>query len=233
MKNTRLRVGLLLACSCGAFAQTDMRGHWMGTIETQGGARIGLEIDLDKNASGWIGTISIPLQNASGLPLDAVSFAGGKGTFRIKGAPGDPTFTGTLSADGQTMDGTFMQGPLSSPLKLNRMGDAKVEVPKASPVVAAQFVGRWEGSVDVGQTLHIVVTISNGSDGAHAVMTSPDQGNTQIPVAAVSQQGTKLMLDVKAIGGGYLGDLNSQGDEIRGTWTQVGNSIPLVLKKAK
>ena len=68
----------------------------------------------------------------SGIPLDAISFTSGKCTFRIKGGPGDPTFTGTLSADGKTLSGDFTQGPGTFPFKFTRTGDPKVEVPKAS-----------------------------------------------------------------------------------------------------
>lgn len=97
----------MVSCLAGAAllsAQNDMRGHWTGTLDTPVGS-LGVEFDLDTAAAGWIGSASIPMQNATGLPLDAISFTDGKGTFRIKGAPGDPTFSGTLSADGKTLDG--------------------------------------------------------------------------------------------------------------------------------
>jgi len=205
-----------------------MRGHWSGSLDTPGGA-LAVEVDLDKTASGWIGSISIPAQHASGIPLDAVTFNNGKASFHIKGGPGDPGFTGTLSADGKSLDGTFSQGPVSLTLKLARTGEAKVEVPKASPAVAAEFLGIWEGAIQPG--LRVVLTISNGKDGAEALLVSPDQGNGQIPVGAVIQKGTKLTLDVKAVGGGYEGEINKEGTEFNGTWTQLGNSAPLQFKR--
>ena len=213
-------------------AQSDIRGHWSGTIDTPAGA-VGMEVDLDKTASGWIGTLSIPAQGASGLPLEAISFQDGKGSFKIKGGPGDPGFTGTLSADGKVMDGNFTQGPASIPLKLTRTGEPKIDVPKPSPPVAAEFLGTWEGAIDFGATLHVTLKISNGKDGGEALMVSPDQGNAQIPVTSITQTGTKLTLDVKAVGGGYQGEISKDGTQINGTWTQVGMSTPLVFKKAK
>jgi hypothetical protein len=90
---------LLLSWLAGAgsiSAQTDMRGHWSGDLATPNATLI-LEVDLDKSSTGWIGSVSIPAQNASGLPLEAISFSEGKASFRIKGAPGNPTFTGNLS----------------------------------------------------------------------------------------------------------------------------------------
>ena len=222
---------LWVASALAVSAQSDMRGHWSGNLDTPTGS-LGMEVDLDKTASGWIGSISIPAQSASGVPLDGVSFIDGKCSFHIKGGPGDPGFTGTLSADGKSLEGKFSQGTASLPLKLNRTGEAKVETPKASPAVAAEFLGTWEGTIQAGPGLRVVLTVSNGKEGAEALMVSPDQGNAQIPVSALVQKGTKLTLEVKAVGGRYDGDMNKEGTELTGTWTQGGNSIPLLLKKA-
>ena len=212
-------------------AQSTMKGHWSGTIETPNGS-LGVEFDLDETSSGWVGSVSIPSQNASGLPLDAISFSDGKGTFRIKGAPGDPTFTGKLTADGKTLDGQLVQGGVSLPLKLNRTGEAKVEVAKPSPPVAPEFVGGWEGTIEAGASLRVVITIANGKAGAEGSLTSVDQGNAQVPLSAITQNGKKLSLQVNGVNGGYEGEINAAGTQLTGTWTQLGNSIPLELKKA-
>lgn len=213
------------------WAQVDMRGHWSGNLVTPGGS-VGMEVDLDETANGWIGSISIPAQGASGIPLDAISFSNGKASFHIKGGPGDPGFSGTLSADGKSLEGTFSQGPASLPLKLTRTGEAKVAMPKASPAIAAEFPGTWEGTIQAGPGLRVVLTISNGKDGAEAAMVSRDQGNAAIPVSALIQKGTKVTIEVNAVGGGYEGEINKEGTELNGTWTQLGNSVPLLFKKA-
>jgi hypothetical protein len=88
----------------------------------------------------------------------------------------------------------------------------------------------WEGAIQPG--LRVVLTISNGKAGAEALMVSPDQGNAQIPVSAVTWKGATLTLEVKAVGGGYEGELNKEGTEMNGTWSQRGNSAPLQFKKA-
>jgi hypothetical protein len=190
-----------------------------------------MEVDLDKTATGWIGSVSIPAQGASGIPLDGIALTDGKASFHFKGDPEAPGFTGTLTVDGKTLDGTFAAGPRSVPLKLNRTGEAKVELPKASPAVAAPFLGTWEGTVNFGVALRIMLTISNGKEGAEAQMVSLDQGNAQIPVSAITQKGTKLSLEVKAVGGGYEGEINAEGAEINGNWTQLGMGTPLLLKR--
>jgi hypothetical protein len=66
-------------------------------------------------------------------------------------------------------------------------------------------VGTWEGTINFGVPLRLVLTISNGKDGAEALMVSLDQGNAQIPVSAVLQKDKKLTLKggVK-LGGGRV-----------------------------
>lgn len=228
------RAALALVCVAAAapvWAQGDMRGHWSGSIDTPAGA-MAFEVDLDKPAVGWIGSISIPAQGANGFPLDAIAFNAGKGSFKLKGAPGDAGFTGTLSADGKKLEGSFNQGTASLPLTLTRTGEAKVAQPKTSPAVAPEFVGTWEGTIQQGPGLRVRLTISNGKAGAEAAMTSLDQGNAQIPVSAILQQGTKLTLEVSVVSGGYAGEINKEGTELKGTWTQLGMSTELQFKKA-
>jgi hypothetical protein len=224
-------VCLWIACAGAVSAQNDARGHWTGNLDTPAGA-MAVEVDLDKAPSGWIGSLSIPAQGASGIPLDPVTFADGKVAFTMKGPAGSPGFSGTLSADGKTLDGNLSLGPQALPLKLNRTGEAKVEVPKPSPPVTAEFLGTWEGTITFGAPLRLTLTISNGKAGAEAVMVSLDQGNANIPVTTITQKGTKLSLEVKAVGGGYEGEMNKEGTRIDGMWSQLGMSTPLVLKKA-
>lgn len=225
---------LLVGCSASLSvlsAQSEMRGHWSGAVDTHDGPMI-MDVDLDKTANGWIGSITIPARGSSGLPLDGIAFTDGKGSFHLPGGPESAGFTGTLSADGKTLDGAFTAGPQSLPLKLTRTGEAKVELPKSSPPVAPEFVGSWEGTVKFDVPLRLVLTILNGKDGAEAKVLSLDQGNARISVSAVTQKGMKLAVDVKVVGGGYEGEINKEGTEIKGTWTQMGLSTPLLLKKS-
>jgi len=154
---SRILFGALLIAGVLS-AQDGPRGHWTGSIAIPDHP-LAVEVDLDKTAAGWVGSIAIPAQNASGLPLEAIAFADGKWTFRIKAGPGQPTFTGTLSADGQTLSGDFTQGGGSFPFKLSRTGDAKVAAIKRSPAVAKEFLGTWEGAIEPGQTLRLVLKL--------------------------------------------------------------------------
>ena len=225
------RTGTLLMVSVlSVWAQDGPRGHWSGSVDVPNQA-LAMEVDLEKGPDGWIGSISIPAQNASGIPLNSISFANGKVTFHIQGAPGDPTFTGNVSADGKTLAGTFTQGPGSFPFQFSRTGDPRVDQAKASPAVAKDFLGTWEGTLE-GPGLRLVLKMSNEAGGAKAVLISLDQGGTEIPVSAIEQKDSKLTLTVKMVGGSYAAEINKEALELNGTWTQGGNSLPLKLKKA-
>jgi hypothetical protein len=227
----RLAIGALWTAGVLAgWAQDGPRGHWSGSVEIPNQA-LAMEVDLDKGPNGWIGSISIPAQNASGIPLDSVTFENGKCTFHLKDVPGDPAFTGTLSADGKTMTGTFTQGPGAFPFKFSRSGDPKVELEKSSPAVAKDFLGTWEGTLE-GPGLRLVLKVSNGASGAKAVLISLDQGGNEIPVSSIDQKDSKLTLLVNMVGGRYEAEINKDGSELNGTWTQGGGSLPLKLKKA-
>ena len=226
-----MTMALFFVASLARPAENGLQGHWSGSIETPQGA-LSIEVDLANITSGWIGSISIPDQGASGLPLDRITAAGEKCSFHIHGAPGDPTFNGTLSPDRRKISGSLSQGGSTMSFQLARSGEAKVERPKTSAAVAAQFVGTWVGTLDAGQPLRLKLRISNEQDGAHAVMISLDQGDAEIPVSSIQQTGMRLVLELNSIGGKYEAELNKEGKELSGTWSQGGGSLPLSLRKS-
>ncbi len=96
----------------------------------------------------------------------------------------------------------------------------------------AQIVGDWQGTLSVGGSeLHLVLHITKGGDGAlKATLDSVDQGANGIPVSSVSLKDSKLSLTVDAIHGSYVGNVNQDMTEIKGTWTQ-GQSFDLNFKR--
>lgn len=229
MTNILARRALILFSFCLPMAaQSSVRGHWTGAVDTPNG-QITMELDLDQTVAGWIGAIAIPMQGS--LPLEAITFKDGKAGFRIKiNDAGGPSFNGALSSDGQYLTGELTQGTSLVPMKFMRTGDAKVA--KTNPAVAPEFVGTWEGTIDVGAPLRVALAITNAATGAEAVLTSIDQGNAKIPVNTITQRGTKLRVAVTSVGGGYEGDISADGAQLVGSWTQGGNSVPLTFKKA-
>lgn len=205
-------------------------GHWTGTLPA--GPGIDVEIDLaSKGAGVWHGTISIPLQGTKGIPLSELTVKENAVSFAIKGAPGDPRFSGTLSGDGKTISGTFSQGGGSMPLSLTWKGEPKFEEPQKSPPVTGDFEGSWEGPLDVkGTVLRLALKLANESDGAKGMLISIDQGGVEIPLSTIAQAGSRLKFTVNMISGAFDGEL--KGGEIVGTWSQGPLSLPLVFKRS-
>lgn len=230
-------LGLLLAL-CGAaepaFARQATKGptgHWLGSLEV--GQSLGVEVDIASKGTGvWYGTFSVPAQGTKGIPLADLAVKGTAVSFAIKGAPGDPQFSGTLSADGKTIDGTFSQGGGLIPLTLSWKGEPKFEVPEKSTPVTKDLEGSWEGSLDVkGTILRLVLKLANAPEGATGTLISVDQNGLELPVSTVTQTGPRLKLVISMVSGTFDGEL--KGGEIAGTWVQGPLNLPLVFKRSK
>ncbi len=110
--------------------EPEIEGHWEGSIELPG-AKLGVRVDLTLDGETWSGTIDIPAQGASGLPLSGIRVTGSEVVFAIAGVPGEPTFKGEL-AEG-AISGTFTQGGQRFPFRLGREkieGPARPQEPK-------------------------------------------------------------------------------------------------------
>ena len=87
-------------------------------------------VRIERKADGaWGGSIDIPDQGLKGLALEKVDIKGMAATFSIAGIAGTPTFAGDLSADQQSIAGTFSQGGASFPFKLTRQTAAQASAP--------------------------------------------------------------------------------------------------------
>lgn len=108
---------LLSLLAPAAFAQTTLAGHWEGAIELPG-QKLGVNLDFQQEGDAWKGDISIPLQNATDLPLVNVKLDGDAATFEIQGVPGTPTFKGKL--EGDRIAGDFSQSGATFPFSVER-----------------------------------------------------------------------------------------------------------------
>jgi hypothetical protein len=193
-----------------------------------------LRIDVDlvaRAADKWEGAASFPEMNARGLVLTAIAVQGRSVTFAIKGAPGDPTFKGTLSEDAKTLGGDFTQGPVTGTFTLAWKGEAKFEAPPKNAPLSKDFEGSWEGALEVnGATLRLNLKLTNQDGGATGTLISIDQGGAEIPLNSIVQTDAHLKFTVPGVGGSYEGDLKD--GRISGTWTQGPGSLPLSFKRA-
>ena len=99
-------------------APTDFEGNWLGTMNA-GGAQLRMRIDLTVE-DGVLGArmFSVDQGNAE-IPVESATVAGNTLSLTMPMIGG--SYEGTLSDDGQTIDGTFQQMGAELPLVLERM----------------------------------------------------------------------------------------------------------------
>ena len=83
---------------------------------------------------------------------------------------------------------------------------------------AQGVTGTWQGTLNPGKELRIVLTISSAAAGTlTAVMCTIDQGGQGIAANPVTFQGATLRFEIGAIGGTYEGQLSANGNSLVGT----------------
>jgi hypothetical protein len=230
-----LVTSLLLAPATSLLAQTavDPSGHWEGTVQLPDTA-VNVEIDLMKNGKGeFAGTFSQPAENVKGLPLSTVAVESRSVRFVVKGGAEPATFEGALSADGHSLTGNIAQSGASLPLTLTRTGDARIAAAPKNAAIGKELEGTWNGALDLGgRQMRIVLKMSNQPDGtATGTIVSADGSGVEIPIG-MTQNASRLTIEVASIGASYVAVLNQAGTELAGTWTQGPGSLPLTFKRA-
>ncbi|MBI5766163.1 MAG: hypothetical protein HZA93_00085 [Verrucomicrobia bacterium] len=225
---------LLLA----ADAAKSVTGYWEGTVTGQRGE---LPFAIEFVAAGdnvWKGTAECLPQGVRGFAFDSTKVEGAAVEFALIGLPGDPRFKGQLAADGATLAGDMTQGDNVMPFRLSR-------TPKPAPkpdlhAVPAKgepgqgLAGQWRGSIKPipGVELRLQGNFEAGADGKlTGHLLSLDQGGAQIPIETLTEKDGAVQIDAPRIRGGFSGQLNADGSEIAGEWSQGGRSTPLVFKR--
>ncbi len=93
--------------------------------------------------------------------------------------------------------------------------------------------GHWEGVLKpaAGGSLTMVVHVAKDDrGGVKATFDSPDQGSIGLPVDGFKAEDGELSFVLKGIKGEFRGKLEA-GPQAVGTWTQLGKSTPLTLKR--
>lgn len=127
---SHLLLALALTVAAQPPAQGSLAGTWQGTIDVPP-ARLDIEVVFRAEGDRFAGTIDIPQQGASGLPLRAITVR--DSTVRFELAPGGTVsvFDGTL--EGDRITGTFTQGPGSGTFTLTRAAAVPGTAPEAPP----------------------------------------------------------------------------------------------------
>lgn len=207
----------------------DVAGDWQGTLNT-GMGELRLVLHITKAADGALTTTMDSVdQGANGIPVKTTALKGSKLSLDVEAVHG--TYDGTVAADGKSISGTWSQGK-PMPLEFKKAtAPIKTEHKPAKP---SDIDGTWTGTLDTGMgKLRVVFHIVNTEDGLIATMDSPDQNAKGIPASSVTRTGSSLKIEAKGIKGVFEGTIAGDLNSIEGKWTQMGNTLPLLLKRSK
>src|SRR5271165_2317991 len=173
MRHIFLLAAVAAAATLCAQAQ-DILGDWQGTLKA-GPAELHLLLHISKANDGTLKASMDSLdQGAMGIPITSISLKGTVLTFASE--PINGSYEGKVNAGATAIEGTWTQGQ-PFPLTLTRA------------VKPSDIDGAWEGTLDVGQKLRLVVHLTTTKDGLAGTLDSPDQGAAGIP-ATVKREGT-------------------------------------------
>jgi hypothetical protein len=222
---------LLTVCALASLLGTnvcaqDVAGDWMGTMKA-GPLELRIALHITKAAGGLQATMDSLDQGALGIPATGVALEGSTFKYSVDAVQG--SYEGKVAADGNSITGNWSQQGNSIPLEFHRGTFKPVEHKPAPP---SDIDGKWTGNlVTPGGSLRVVFNILNTADGLVATAESPDQSAAAIPVTAVTRTGSNLKLEIKALGAEFEGAISPDLKTVTGTFSQGGNSLPLVLKK--
>ena len=205
--------------------QETAAGHWDGEITLPAGS-LKIAVDLAKEEAGWSGTIDIPAQGLRDFTLSDVSVDGRDVGFKMPKIPGDPTFEGKLSNDGDTLAGEFRQGGATLTFKLVRGEKAAEAQPEFVP--GEGLAGDWQGRIDAGVIkLRIVLKLIESDGELTGKLISIDQGNAEIPLEDIELKGRKVSFAAPKAASSFEGTMNEDGSQIEGKWSQAGQKLDL------
>jgi hypothetical protein len=225
----RLAFLTLLAALCHAAEPAE--GRWEGTIQIPGTGLTAI-VDLAQSAGGWIGSATVP-GFTKGAPLADIVVQDSAVSFTLKGALGDPKFSGRV--DAAAFDGSFVQAGNSAAFHLRHTGPPQVDLPRQSTAVADDLAGDWLGEVTLGgNKLKASLKLTNHSGGAAtAQFVVTGKRETNIPIDLVRQEGDFLTVVSSQYRIGFEGRLHEDAGELTGTFAQGPIESPLTLRRAQ
>jgi dienelactone hydrolase len=243
MKGILIFAPLILAASLVHAQDAAITGDWQGTLDAAG-TKLNLVLHITKAPNNSLkATIdSLDQPGANGIPVSSVLLKDSKLSLGIEIGRSD--YEAQVSADGNTITGTWTQQGQDFPLEFKRItapaksetkSETKAETkPEAKPAKPSDIDGAWMGTLDTGSIkLRVVFHILNTADGLTATMDSLDQGMNGLPTDSVARDGASLKIEAKKIGGAFDGTISADLASIDGKWSQGGGSLPLLLKRVK
>ena len=91
--------------------------------------------------------------------------------------------------------------------------------------------GNWQGTLQAGSGLRIVMKVKNNDGKLQAVSYSIDQGGQAIAITSISLTGAEVDFAIKPLDVAYVGTLSADGKTITGNQTQGGQTHTLNFER--
>lgn len=212
-----------------------MQGNWAG-IFTGGGIRLHLAMKIFKTNDAYDVTLDSPDQGAKDLPMKVISAHGDSVHLKLPFIDAD--YEATLNPDKSEMTGSWKQFNGTFPIAFKKAtGEtappAPMEAADYAPRAGSDLQGAWEGTAKVGPVkLRLDLRIAESAAGDfRAELDSVDQGARNLPVTSVTYHKPKVEFELEQIAAVFSGEVNARG-EIKGTWSQMGQDIPLTFHQS-
>jgi len=228
----RIPTIIILAAAARALAAEPLEARWDGSVQIPG-HELHVVIDLAKQGELWTGSAIVPGYAVKGAPLSGISVQGNEISFTLKGALGEPKFTGRLSDD-NTLAGEFLQAGNTAPFRLLKAGAAQVEPPRTGTAVSKELAGEWQGELALnGTKMKATLTLTNPASGpATAQFIVVGKRENKLPVELVRQDGDWLLVEMPQYRMTYEARYLPDSKELTGIFAQGPLETPLVLHPA-
>lgn len=216
----------------------DIRGFWEATAETEPNtpSRLGLKIGRAGDGS-FVADLDLLDQGTRSLPSSPAVIT--NAITKLEWKLFQFTFTGKLSADGNSLEGEWKARGKKLPVRFQRLSQPAELLPANVSFIPASGVpgdirGEWNGLLSVpGNKLRLIVKIGRTPDGIFAgTLASPDQGGAELPITSVGYTNPVVRIEWKGIHGVFTGKVNPEGTVLDGTWEQGGPPLALKLDRS-
>lgn len=227
----RMPLLILLAAALG-FAAEPPEARWEGIVQIPGND-LNVVIDLAQKEGNWTGSAIVPGFGVKGAALTGISVQGAEVSFTLKGALGEPKFSGRLNPEG-TLSGSFVQAGNTAPFRLQKIGPPQVDAPRLGTAVSRNLEGEWQGEMLLyGNKVKATLKLANQASGAAtAQFIVVGKRENILPVELVRQDGDWLVVDVPQYRMTFEGRIGKDSKELTGSFSQGPMETPLVLQKA-
>jgi hypothetical protein len=228
----RTLIVVVLAYAALVRAAEPLEARWDGTIQIPGND-LHVVIDLAKSGDQWTGSAIVPGYGVKGAALTGIMLQEGRISFTLKGALGEPKFSGRLNPDG-SFAGEFQQSGNTAPFRLLKTGPAQVDPPRQGTAVGKELEGEWQGEMLLyGNKVKATLKLANQSTGAAtAQFIVVGKRENILPVELVRQEGDWLVVDIPQYRMTFEARWRKDAKELAGTFAQGPMETPLVLQRA-